>query len=164
MARPRKEGLDYFPMDIVFDDKVGYIEGLYGADGIYIWLKLLQRIYAKGYFLEWDKIVKVNLKKESEGVSIDRIQMIVEECVAIGLFDEMLFKEQHILTSRGIQKRFFEVAKRREEVVIVEEYIVFDKMREHFCEVSATETPQKPNDNEGLCNQSEEETQQKPEE
>jgi|GEM_PF-863356 len=164
MARPRKEGLDYFPMDIVFDDKVGYIEGLHGANGIYIWLKLLQKIYAKGYFLEWTQVSKVNFKRETEGLSMSEIQEIVEDCLVAGLFDERLFHDHQIITSQGIQKRFFEVAKRREEVVIVEDYIVFDKMRAHFCEVSATETPQKPNDNEGLGNQSDEETQQEPEE
>jgi len=160
MARPRKEGLDYFPMDIVFDDKVGYIEGLHGANGIYIWVKLLQKIYAKGYYLEWTKVSKVNFKRETEGLSMDEIQEIVDDCIVAGLFDERLFNDHQIITSQGIQKRFFEVAKRREEVVVVDEYIIFDKMREHFCQVSATETKQKPDENDGFDNDTTEEKQQ----
>ena len=164
MARPRKEGLDYFPMDVFFDEKVGFIEGLYGADGIYIWLKLLQRIYEKGYYLEWTKVTTVNLKRDSEGVGIERIQEIVEACIEAKLFDEGLYRKHHVLTSRGIQKRYFEVAKRREEVDIVEKYVLFEKMKKYFCKVTESETQQKTNGNPDRDEDSVEETQQKQDE
>lgn len=164
MARPRKEGLDYFPMDVYFDEKVGFIEGLYGADGIYVWLKLLQRIYEKGYYLEWTKVTTVNLKRDSEGVSVERIQEIVEACIEAKLFDEDLYNEYQVLTSRGIQKRYFEVAKRREEVEIIEKYVLFEKMKRYFCKATKVETQKNPNRNHDKDEVSSEEIQQKQDE
>ena len=156
MARPRKQGLDYFSMDITFDEKVEFIEEIHGADGFYLWVKLLQRIYANGYFLEWTKILKVLLKKETK-IEIDRIYEIVNDCCEVGLFDKRLFNGQNILTSRGIQKRFFEVAKRREQVDIVAEYILFDELLKRFCVVSATEISHELSESGSFSTESEEE-------
>ena len=52
MARPTKEGLDYFPLDVdVFEDeKIEAIAGEFGLKGEIAVIKLLCAIYKKGYF------------------------------------------------------------------------------------------------------------------
>ncbi|MCY9140555.1 DUF4373 domain-containing protein [Peribacillus frigoritolerans] len=55
MARPKKEGLDYFPLDVDMDqdDKIALIEAKHGVIGFGVTLKLLMKIYKEGYFYRW---------------------------------------------------------------------------------------------------------------
>ncbi len=57
MARPKKIGLDYFPMDVDMDqdDKIYLVKAEYGWEGFAIVVKILMEIYSEGYFLEWDE-------------------------------------------------------------------------------------------------------------
>ena len=50
MARPNKQGVDYFPLDIHLDDKFKFIEIKYKLEGFAIVIKLLQRMYEHGYW------------------------------------------------------------------------------------------------------------------
>jgi len=57
MARPRKEGMDYFSFDVDFftgSKKIKILKARYGADGIVIYLYLLCEIYKNGYYLKVD--------------------------------------------------------------------------------------------------------------
>ena len=54
MARPIKEGLDYFPLDTKLDDKFELLEAKYGSDGVKVFgciIKLFQRI---GSYRDWE--------------------------------------------------------------------------------------------------------------
>lgn len=55
LARPQKEGLEYFPLDVDMDqdDKVALIEAQHGLVGFGVVIKLLMKIYKHGYFYEW---------------------------------------------------------------------------------------------------------------
>lgn len=55
MARPTKQGLDYFPFDVGFfgDQKIRILKARYGADGIAVYVKLLCDVYKEGYFYPW---------------------------------------------------------------------------------------------------------------
>ena len=53
MARPVKSGLNYFPMDVDMDDKVELIEAKHGITGFGILIKLYQKIYKEGYYINW---------------------------------------------------------------------------------------------------------------
>ena len=58
MARPQKEGLEYFSLDVDFfsDRKIKILKGRFGADGITYYLYLLCEIYkGHGYYLEVDE-------------------------------------------------------------------------------------------------------------
>jgi hypothetical protein len=52
MARPQKEGLDYFPLDVDMDqdDKLFFIEAKHGLIGFAIVIRLLMQIYKEGYY------------------------------------------------------------------------------------------------------------------
>ncbi len=54
MARPLKIGLDYFPLDVSFDDNIELLEAEEGLEGFAILIKLWQKIYSNGYYIEWN--------------------------------------------------------------------------------------------------------------
>lgn len=115
MARPKKSGLDYFPFDIDFfyDEKVVCVAGEFGLKGEICLIHLLCAVYRNGYFVEWTKPLRYKLLKELPGISGGLLSQIVESSVRWGFFDKDLFDSAHILTSRGIQRRYFEVGRRR---------------------------------------------------
>lgn len=116
MARPLKQGLDYFPLDVNCDDTVKLIEAKFGTEGFGVLIKLWQIIYENGYYIKWTER-ELLLYKNRINVDIILINDIINECVKWGLFNEALFKKQ-ILTSSGIQKRYVEAVKRRSEITI----------------------------------------------
>jgi hypothetical protein len=118
MARPNKIGLEYFPFDVDFfnDEKISAVSGEFGIKGELACIKLLCAIYRKGYFILWDEMLRMKLIKELPGVSADLLDKIVSRLVRWGFFDKALFEESGILTSNGIQRRYFEAIKRRVKV------------------------------------------------
>ena len=115
MARPVKEGLDYFPLDVgIFEDeKIEAIAGEFGVKGELAVIKLLCAIYKKGYFILWDELSQATLLKRLPGVSKEMLNQIVNRLVLWGFFDKELFDSVKVLTSENIQATFFEATKRR---------------------------------------------------
>jgi len=114
MARPRKTGLDYFPFDVDFfeDDKLTAISVQFGIKGEIAAVKLLCAIYRNGYFIEWKESVCIKLLRELPGISESLLEQIVRGLVKWGFFDKALFDTARILTSRGIQRRYFSISRR----------------------------------------------------
>jgi len=119
MARPNKQGLDYFPLDVYIDqdDKVMLIEAEYGAVGFAIIVKLLMKIYSEGYFYEWDKRQQLLFSKKVN-VDINTVCEVVSACINWGLFNQKLYEKYGVLTSRGIKKRYVKASGRRNKVCI----------------------------------------------
>lgn len=115
MARPNKIGLDYFPLDVdIFEDeKISAISGEFGIKGEITVIKLLCAIYRNGYFILWNDLLKFKLLRNLPGVSSELIESIVNRLVLWEFFDKALFDSVKVLTSRGIQRRYFEAVKRR---------------------------------------------------
>ncbi|EOS7706108.1 DUF4373 domain-containing protein [Enterococcus hirae] len=115
MARPTKEGLDYFPLDVdVFEDeKIEAIAGEFGLKGEIAVIKLLCAIYKKGYFILWNDLTQATLLKRLPGVSKEMLNQIVNRLVRWGFFDKQLFDSVEVLTSENIQATYFEATKRR---------------------------------------------------
>lgn len=115
MARPVKEGLDYFPLyvDIFEDEKIEAISGEFGIKGEIIVVKLLCAIYKKGYFILWSDLIIAQMLKRLPGISKDLLNNVVERLVLWEFFDKDLFHSVGILTSEKIQENFFEATKRR---------------------------------------------------
>lgn len=123
MARPKKQGLDYFPLDVNVDNKLEILESEYGILGFGFIIRLFQKIYANGYYLEWNQYSAALLKKEI-GVEKETINEIINFCLDINIFNKPLYEKCGILTSKGVQKRYFTVCKRRKEVEIINEYLL----------------------------------------
>mgnify|MGYP001123385979 CR=1 FL=1 len=115
MARPLKNGLDYFPFDVDFfsDEKIAAISGEFGVKGEITAIKLLCAIYRNGYYIEWNDMLKMKLLKDLPGITEQLLDSIVSRLVRWGFFDAALFDSTAVLTSEGIQRRYFAIAKRR---------------------------------------------------
>ena len=115
MARPVKTGLDYFPLHIdFFDDiRICALAVQYGTKGQLAAIILLVHLYKTGYYLLWDDDTRVRVLKDMPGVTLDELDRIVEELVKWDFFDKALFNQQGVLTSREVQKHFFNATKRR---------------------------------------------------
>lgn len=125
MARPTKQGLDYFPLDVQLDDKFHIIEAEHGLEGFAIVIKLFQKIYSEGYYYEWNEMQQILFSK-SVSVDRNRVVSIVNDCIKWKLFDEEMYKKHRILTSRGIQRRFVQAIYKRTNVEMIEEYLLID--------------------------------------
>ena len=125
MARPQKVGVEYFPLDVDIDqnDKVAMVEALHGIEGFGVVIKLLMKIYKEGYYYEWTEREQI-LFSRRVSVDINRVNVIINDCIKWGLFDENLYKEYQILTSKGIQSRYLEIVKRRTLVEFIDEFLL----------------------------------------
>ncbi|MBU3195685.1 DUF4373 domain-containing protein [Clostridium algidicarnis] len=128
MARPQKNGLDYFPLDVDIDqdDKVALIEAQHGITGFAIVIKLLMKIYKNSYFYEWTEKEQLLFSKRVN-VDINQVNVVINDCVKWGLFEDNLLKTHKILTSKGIQRRYLEAVGRRQKVEMSKEYLLLDK-------------------------------------
>lgn len=123
MARPKREGLTYFPHDVdtSSDRRLEYIEAIYGVVGYGIYFKLLERIYNNGYFIKWSERDSAVFASKIN-VDYEKVKEIIESLIEEGLFSAEIFKQHGILTSAGIQNRYFNGVKKRAHVKIKEEY------------------------------------------
>jgi DnaD/phage-associated family protein len=133
MARPLKEGLDYFPLDIDIDfdqdDKLIVPIAKYGMQGLGVIVKIMMNIYRNGYFYPWEEHEHYALSSKVNA-DINTVREIVNECINWGFFNENVYKKYKVLTSRGFQKRYIEAAKRRKEVTLFEGHLLIDPLEE----------------------------------
>ena len=119
-----KSGIDYFPLDVSLDDKFELIEAEFGLTGFAVVVKLFQKIYGgQGYYCEWTREVALLFGKKI-GLGGNAVSEIVQASIRRGIFDADLFEKYNILTSAGIQKRFFEAVGRRKSVIVKKEYLL----------------------------------------
>ncbi len=109
MARPAKQGLNYFPLDVDFfeDIKIRKLQKACGVQSIPVFIYILCNVYRNdGYYCGIGED-ETFLIAERFGVSEGVISEIVKKSVSVGLFDRRMFDQYQILTSRAIQERFF---------------------------------------------------------
>ena len=111
MARISKPGLDYFPLDVNFlqDRKVRRISCRHHAAGIAALTSLLCLIYKeKGYYISWNKDTLFDIAQEA-CCREEEMQAIIDDCLAVGLFDDLIYKEYGVLTSQAIQEQYHKI-------------------------------------------------------
>lgn len=115
MARPKKQGLDYFPLDTTFDDEIEMLEAVHGNDGFAVWIKLLQTLYrTDNGELDYSDILRRKTLAKRANISEETLSEILETCVRLGLF-EWVDEEKTVLASRGVKKRMDKVKEEREK-------------------------------------------------
>ena len=121
-----KGGIPYFPLECELDSKFELIEAEYGLDGFGVVVKLFQKIYGgQGYYFEWtDEVALVFARRIGLGASA--VSEIVSAAIRRGVFDRELFEKYKILTSKGIQKRYFEAVSRRRKVEVKKAYLLVE--------------------------------------
>ena len=121
-----KRGIEYFPLDVVLDDKFELIEAEYGLMGFGVVVKLLQKIYGgQGYYIEWNDEVALLFARKN-GVGGNVVSEIVSASMKRGIFDKTLYDRYSVLTSAGIQRRYLEAVSRRKNVELDKRYLLLD--------------------------------------
>ena len=110
MARPTKTGMDYFSLDVNLDDSIELVEAEHGLAGFAIIIKLWQKIYSEGYYIDWkkDNLMLFSRKINSEETLVSSV---VNSCLSRGIFNSDLYEEYEVLTSKAIQKRYLTACK-----------------------------------------------------
>lgn len=123
MSRPNKQGIDYFPMDVNFDSEVKLLIADKGIGALGVWVTLLQLIYSdNGYYIDNGKKLLLRLKIETM-LEVDEIKQIIDAMLDLELFDVDKYEKYQILTSKGIQNRYFLAAKKRKIVYVDKNYL-----------------------------------------
>ena len=133
MARPQKIGINYYPtdVDIVRDIKIQKLLRYHnGPAALGVLIALFSQIYSQRYYLEWEDDQRFVLSRDLY-TEEDFIQEIINACLDFGIFDKNLYDEHRILTSHGIQQRYFMAAKRRKSDICTLPYVYSD-IKEEF--------------------------------
>lgn len=129
MARPKRIRIDYFSFDVDFfeDEKIEPISGEFGVKGEIVVIKLLCAIYRNGYFTSWTEQLKMALANRCK-VSHDLIDQIILRLVKYNFFDEDLFFNEKVISSKAIQRRFKEATRKRKiEYENLDFWLIFDE-------------------------------------
>ncbi len=146
MARPKKQGLDYFPhdTDASNEDKVETLIALYGNDGYAMYFRLLERIYrtATG---ELDVSAAETRKRLAGtlGLTNQRFNQMLRTALKVRLFDREVYQNRKILTSNGIKARYRVVTDKRENMRQKYERLVTDVSASEMDNRNSAETPQR---------------------
>ena len=113
-----KSGIDYFPLDVTLNAKFELIEAEFRLTGFGVVVHLLQEIYGKaGYYIEWTEEVAL-LFARKVGLGGSAVSEIIEASIRRGMFDKEKYDKYHVLTSKGIQERYFEAVSRRKTLEV----------------------------------------------
>jgi hypothetical protein len=120
MARPQKDGIDYFPhdCDASHDEKIESICAIYGHHvGYSVVFRLYERIYrAGGKLIVSDAETLQILSRNVAQMDPKNFTKFINSCLKIGIFDEKLFKASKILSSDGIIKRMEPIISKRNKM------------------------------------------------
>lgn len=130
MARPKKEGMDYFPhdTDAANDEKVDILRSLYGNDGYVFYFIMLERIYrTKKFELKIAEVSEAEtgqklIRNDPEMIlilskklliSVEKFEKILSTCFKQKIFSQEKYEEFGVITSDGIKKRSKPVSEKR---------------------------------------------------
>lgn len=120
MARPRKDGLDYYPMDVNFlgDIKVKKVIRSHGIQAVAVILHLLGTVYRdNGYYATYDDDI-LFITADELNLEESYVKSVVEKLLEVDFFNREQAKKNKVLTSIGIQERYRKATERRISVNI----------------------------------------------
>jgi hypothetical protein len=129
MGRPHKSGIEYFPFDVDFftDEKIEFVSARFGMKGEIIVVRLLCKIYRNGYYIRFDDdIALLFARAVGDGCTAGLVKDVVKELLKRGFLNQDIFEGFGVLTSKGIQSRFFEAVGRYREIEVQEEYLLVE--------------------------------------
>ena len=134
MARIKKTGLDYFPLDTQFVNNrtVRRIMKHRGDAALAVLINIYCAIYSgQGYYVEASDVFYEDLADNLFTLDTDDVRQIVGLALEYGMFHQGLYSRYGILTSEGIQRQYLFSAKRRSTV----------RMDGRFCLLPPVEAP-----------------------
>lgn len=120
MARPRKDGLDYYPMDVNFlgDIKVKKVIRSHGIQAVAVILHLLGTVYRdNGYYATYDDDL-LFITADELNLEEKYVKDVVEKLLEVDFFSREQAEKNKVLTSIGIQERYRKATERRISVYI----------------------------------------------
>ena len=135
MARPQKEGLDYFShdTDAVNDEKIEALRALHGNNGYAFYFILLERIYRTNEAeLDVSDAETIQILSRKVAVTTEEFMQMLETAFRWKCFDREAYEKRGVLTSNGIKKRT--------SVVVEKRATMRDKYQKKKEEVSDAET------------------------
>ncbi len=131
MSGVPKIGIDFAGWDVDMFDNDTKIDKLLCSQGwtgfaIYFWL-CMKAYGTEGYFYRWcyDDCAST-ARKMGSGISACTVRETVDYCLQISLFDKGRFEEWQVLTSRGIQRRYWCVLQKRRVKRVYREFWLLD--------------------------------------
>lgn len=116
MARPRKQGLEYFPLDSDFlsERKLNAPRRAFGSLAVVIYLQLLCILYRdKGYYIDFSAETREDVIMDlltvligQDQPSFDKVAEVVDALVTSRLFHQGLYA-QGVLTSKRAQQVYY---------------------------------------------------------
>lgn len=149
MARPKKYGLDYFPLDVNFyaDTKIRRLRARFGNDGVMVYIIILCKIYEQGFYIDYNEDLVLDISDDLN-VSENFIRQVVQYLLSRSLLDSKLAMSGQ-LTSAAIQRRF--QGAKRTPVRVNGAYWLLEK-EETASLIQLYHNEDKCNNNEGFCN------------
>ena len=121
MARIKKRGLDYFPLDTQFVNHrtVRRLMKRLGESSMVVLIHLYSAIYSgEGYYIEVSDELYEDIADRLFTLDADDVRRVVELAVEFGLFHRELFEQQRVLTSENIQRQYVFSTRRRHQLQV----------------------------------------------
>lgn len=130
MGRPPKAGLDYYLCDVgwMTDSKFRRLKLKYGYLAPHLYQVILTLIYKdKGYYVDASCMEELcfDILEYLQGKfmpKMETVEEMVEDFTLCGLFSRELYETEHILTSRRIQKEYYNSTAKRSMVNVDKRY------------------------------------------
>ena len=124
MARIKKKGLEYFPLDTDFMHHrvVRRIMKREGDRALAVLVTVFSYIYSdEGYFLRLDAQCLDDIAAYFYDLTAEDIERIVLAAVEGGLFDAGLYERERVLTSAHIQQQYVFIKKKSKDKILLPE-------------------------------------------
>ena len=108
MARPIKEGMDYYPHDTDSsnDEKIEALRAIHGNDGYVFYFVMLERIYrTSNAELDVSDAETRQILARKVAVTNEKFEEMIVTAIKYGCFDKEMYEKKCILTSNGIKRR-----------------------------------------------------------
>jgi len=123
MSRNLKQGLEYFSIDTNWDRKMSLFKAKFGLQGVGFIVELWKTIYNEGYYIIWDEETQL-LFADGHGIDISQVSEMMVFAIGKELFRIFKIRNQPLLTSSGIQKRYLQASLKRKEIHFIEEILL----------------------------------------
>lgn len=120
MAKIKKVGLDYFPVDTDYMQNrlMRRIMKREGDRAAVVILAAIAEAYANGYYVQVDELFYDDLSACFYQTTAEDVARILGLAVEYGFFDAQLFREKLVLTSADIQRQYLFSTRRRKSAAI----------------------------------------------
>ena len=131
MSGKPKQGIDFAGWSVnIFDGdtKIDKLLEAQGWQGFSIYFYLCQMAYKfDGYFYKWSyDDSTTTARRMGGGIRSETVKATVNTCFRVGLFHKGLFEEHGILTSKGIQRRYYAVIRSRRARTVNADFWLLD--------------------------------------